>query len=280
MKKVILIILSFLVLNFSLADEIDMDEVREAWVWWNNEMREDLGLKPYSISQSLNQTAVNWSKIALQRWDITHKRSLSDSYYDYKKITSWFANQWVEFKNISWKTYSESIGRGRYTCKPDCTQGLIEWIKSTHKFFISEKWKSYSPHYNAMVMPQFSMIWVWIVVDEKAKKYYLTAHYWTQVIGENISSKADFNSSSTRGKLPPQNLAMKKETSSVQETEKAEEIVFIESADKINLAENENIEKLDLWKPVLAETINIRTPDQIAKAKDKLTSLLKIRISN
>ena len=261
MKKVLSFVLIALSLNWVFWENIDMEVVRQTWVWWNNEIRQNLWLKPYFISENLNQTATNWSKISLQRWNITHKRNLSDAYYDYKKITNWFANQWVEFKNISRKTYSESIGRGKYSCKPDCTQGLIEWIKSTHKFFISEKWKSYAPHYNAMVMPEFEKIWVWIVVDEKNKKYYLTAHYWTEIIWEkNISStkKLALENNEEKTNLPE----------------------FIEIQDKINLSENEQTEKLDLGKPILAETINWRNPTQIQQAKEKLSNLLKTRISS
>ncbi|MCA9378731.1 hypothetical protein KC711_07870 [Candidatus Peregrinibacteria bacterium] len=72
---------------------------------------------------------------------MSHKRTNKSSYYDYKEIEKWFSNQGLQFKNVSRKTFSESIGYGVVKCpkEGDCTDALITATKSTWKFFMSEK---------------------------------------------------------------------------------------------------------------------------------------------
>jgi hypothetical protein len=45
-----------------------------------------------------------------------------------------------------------------YSCKEiDCTEDFIAAIKKSRKFFMSEKGKTYKPHYNA-IMGGFSRV--------------------------------------------------------------------------------------------------------------------------
>jgi hypothetical protein len=58
----------------------------------------------------------------------------------------------------------------------------VSAIKSTWNFFYNERDKQYQPHYKALVHPRFKVMGIGIVVDEKAKRYYLTSHYGTEVV--------------------------------------------------------------------------------------------------
>jgi hypothetical protein len=71
--------------------------------------------------------------------------------------------------------FTENLWRGYYTCKKaDCTEDFIKAIKTSRAFFIKEKWKSYRPHYNA-IMGDFSIIGLWVALV--GSKYYLVSHY-------------------------------------------------------------------------------------------------------
>jgi hypothetical protein len=50
---------------------------------------------------------------------------------------------------------------------------------------MSEKNKTYKPHYNSIVNDYFTEIWVWIDVSEISTwyyRYYLTIHYCTEIL--------------------------------------------------------------------------------------------------
>jgi hypothetical protein len=62
-----------------------------------------------------------------------------------------------------------------YSCqKDDCTDDFIKAIKKSRSFFMSEKGKSYRPHYNA-IMGTFSSIGLGVGIA--GNKYYLVTHY-------------------------------------------------------------------------------------------------------
>ena len=74
----------------------------------------------------------------------------------------------------------ENIGWGTYSCSDtECTDELLKSVKTTYAFFMSEKGRKYSPHYDSIVNPNYRIIGLGIVVDEKRGKYYLTVHYGT-----------------------------------------------------------------------------------------------------
>lgn len=171
--------------SYSL-DNIDIWRVKDAWLSWYNWVRNNLWLGNYSYNSTLESTALDWSKTSKARWDITHKRSSWDAYYDYNKITSWFADRWVVCKNVNRITHTENIWRGTYSCNDgECTDELIKWIRSTFDFFLAEKGKSYDAHYRSIVQPYFKKIWLWIELEELRSwyfKYYLTVHFCTELI--------------------------------------------------------------------------------------------------
>ena len=164
---------------------INYGRVEQTWLDWNNDLRKDLGLSGYTIDTRLSTTALAWSQQAQSQKSITHKRSKKDWYYNYKGIERWFANRGITFKNINRVTFSESIWYGGYNCKSeDCTDTLIKSIRSTYDMYLREKNRKSRPHYNALINKHFRVMGLWVVVDEKAKTYYLTVHYGTEVIGE------------------------------------------------------------------------------------------------
>jgi hypothetical protein len=121
-----------------------------------------------------------------RRWEASHKRNTWDSYYNYKKITSWFENRWIEFENINRATFSESIWYWNYNCNwDDCTEQISDSVKRVYDRYMEEKNKKYQPHYRALIKEEFRKIWLWIAIKELGKgkyDFYLTVHYWTDIL--------------------------------------------------------------------------------------------------
>ena len=159
---------------------IEMEKVRMAWLGWNNEERVKLGLHSYKYNNALNRTAYLWSEYSKNKGEMSHKREGQTEYYDYYKILSWFQNLGVDFVNVKTVTYTENIGWGPFNCtSTDCTQNLIDNIRSTFDFYMEEKNKSYKPHYNSLMNAYFNEIGLGIVFGNG--KYYLTVHYATEL---------------------------------------------------------------------------------------------------
>lgn len=167
-------------------DDFDADRVEKAWLEWTNTERTLVWAPTIASHSGLTQTAKIWSVESEKRGEMSHKRTNKSSYYDYKEIEKWFSNQGLKFKNVSRKTFSESIGYGVVKCpkEGDCTDALITATKSTWKFFMSEKWKQYAPHYKAIVMPEFHLMGVGVELDKSSKRYYITVHYATEIVGD------------------------------------------------------------------------------------------------
>ncbi len=172
--------------NYLSEYDIDLNKVKETWLSWYNIERRALWKHNYKYNTTLEQSAIDWSNTSKERWDITHKRNLSDSYYDYNKITSWFKNKWVVCKNIYRVTHTENIWRWTYTCNDsDCTDEFINWIKSTFLFYMSEKDQDYKAHYLSIMNDYFKEIWIWFAIEKQSTnyyKYYLTVHYCTELV--------------------------------------------------------------------------------------------------
>jgi predicted amino acid-binding ACT domain protein len=171
----------------TLSDyHIDSQQVLQTWMDWQNTVRTDLGLDIYENNSLLNNSALKWSQISKERGYIDHKRHTWDGYYNYKKIESWMKWELVICKNIARKTFSESIWYGSFRCDDgECTDELINGMKSTFTFFMSEKRKKYDPHYRAIISPYFGTIGTGIELTKTGKntyKYYLTTHYCTELI--------------------------------------------------------------------------------------------------
>lgn len=165
---------------------IDMRRVEQAWLEWNNGLRADLGLSPYTTNDLLNSTAQDWSEFSRNRGFITHGRpgdgcvgEKNYSCYNFWAIDQWFKDRWVDPKVISRSKHTENIGLWRFSCNSDdCTDAAIAAIKKTFDFFHSEK--SYNGvHYRSMINPNFTKIGVGFAYQNGT--YYATIHYATDL---------------------------------------------------------------------------------------------------
>lgn len=161
--------------------KVDMQEVQRVWLSWINDVRAQEGLAPYEIDRQLIRTAWIWSDRARDLGTLNHKRDGQTSYYDYKMVGNWFSSLGLDFKTVNGSAYTENIGWGYFRCKKDdCTGDIINAIRSTFDFFMSEKGKTNAPHYKSIVNPSFTSIGMGLTVDSSGK-YYLTTHYGTQI---------------------------------------------------------------------------------------------------
>ncbi len=164
---------------------VDMHRVRDAWLQWQNAERKAQGLKPLVYNPQLNRTATLWSIDAAKNKAITHKRSTSAGYYEYGTIEAWFADLGLTFTNANRSTFSESIGYGSYACKAgDCTTKLTDAIRTTFDFYMREKGKPSSPHYNAIVRPEFTQVGMGLALRDGT--YYITTHYSTELVDDPL----------------------------------------------------------------------------------------------
>ncbi len=161
---------------------INVQRVQQTWLLWINRVRSKEGLPPYTLNPFLNASATNWSAYSVKRDTINHKRSASSPYYDYSAIEKWFQNRGIAFANVESKTFSENIGWGPFHCDAkDCTPSLIAATRTTLDFFLSEKNKSYRPHYNSVMSKYFKEIGVGVSYSNKQDRYYITVHYATAI---------------------------------------------------------------------------------------------------
>ncbi len=178
---------------------VDMARVRATWLGWYNDARatslaSDSGapLSAYTYHEQLNRSAIAWSEANKAKGMMDHKRSPGDAYYDYSKITAWFEDLGLVFKNVNRVTHTENIGWGVFHCSKasaiggstyggDCTDDLISSIRTTFDFYMAEKDQAYKAHYNSVMNKYFKEIGLGIAVDVAARKYYLTVHYGTEI---------------------------------------------------------------------------------------------------
>lgn len=165
--------------------DVDMARVRSTWVQWNNDARAKLGLKAYVYNDQLGRTAAVWSENAKSLGYISHKRPGQTVYYDYSRLTAWFKNLGLTFKNIGGSTHTENIGWDYYSCsKTDCTNDLLKAAKGTFNFFMSEKGKASHAHYDSIMSSNFREIGIGVAVDPVKHKYYITIHYGTEITSD------------------------------------------------------------------------------------------------
>ena len=172
--------------NFS-DFKIDMTRIRTSWLWFYNEVRKNKWRTIYSYESKLNDSAQEWSDTSLARWIMSHKRDANDSYYNYNKINSWFADRQIICENINRVTHSENIWRWYYKCSDsnDCTDKLITWTKEVFDMYMAEKGKSNQVHYESVVKKEFNKIGLWISIKKSGNnsfEFYITTHYCTELV--------------------------------------------------------------------------------------------------
>lgn len=162
---------------------VNMNQVRSTWLGWYNEVRGWLGVTPYALDSRLDRTAQIWATVLRDRVEYNatnvHKRDLSDGFYDYDKITDWFAQYGVIGVVRNRATTTENVGFWYYSCDDsDCTDELIQAVRGTFDFFMSEK--SYNgAHYRSIVQPNFTKMGISIQVDPSIHRFYIVVHYIT-----------------------------------------------------------------------------------------------------
>ena len=177
-----IILVAFVLVSKANAN-YDPEIVKNNWLSWTNEERLKVWVSSLVLNENLNKTALDWSTYSKNRWYIDHKRVWQKSYYDFKKIWSWFNSEWVSFKKVNRTTFSESIGWNTYTCNTsDCTTQVSNAINKTFVMYMREKGKKNWTHYQSMINKYFRQIWIWLVLDETKHRYYITIHYWTEVV--------------------------------------------------------------------------------------------------
>ena len=172
---------------------INLSKVKETWIWRQNEVRTPIGLSNYSSSSKLEKTAEEWAEILANRGDLdvmsVHKRDLSDSYYDYNKISNWMKDRGAVCKNINKYTFSESVAWTSYYCSEsatDCTYELFDGMRKSFDRYMGERERDENsrPHYNAIISPNFKTQWLWITIKEKSPTHFevfITTHYCTEL---------------------------------------------------------------------------------------------------
>lgn len=164
-----------------LIKNVNWDEVEKTILNWHNEERIKLWLEPYKINKKLNHTATVWANelARMVKKSNTHTRKAWDGYYNYNKILSWFNEYGVSF-DYKLTAFTESVAYQSYSCnKDDCTQDMITALKKWFDFWMSEKWKSSRPHYNAIVSNVFTDLWFGVGVS--GNLYWIVAHYGINV---------------------------------------------------------------------------------------------------
>lgn len=163
---------------------VDLEEAKRIWLGWTNELRHEMGVRPLRSSDALAYTASLWASSAADAGSITHTRPGQTGYYDYARMTEWFASYGVTFANVNRTTFTESIGWGVFSCpkEGDCTGRFLEALRTTFDFYLSERGKTYAPHFNSLVNPEFRELGLGIAA--KGNTYYLTAHYGTEITSD------------------------------------------------------------------------------------------------
>lgn len=163
-----------------LPASINLQTVKDAWFSWTNATRAQQGLAAYTENEQLNRSGTVWSQYSKSKGSMSHKRPGTSAYYDYYAIQDWFANLGLTFENDSGYTFTENIGHGPYSCSAvDCTQEVIDAMRYSYDYFISEAGKSYAPHWNSIVNTHFKEIGFGLSVDSGS--YYVTVHYATAI---------------------------------------------------------------------------------------------------
>ena len=164
------------------VSNIDEQKVRDAILLWHNEERYNVGTNPYTYNIDLEWSANTRANKLSNSQKITnlHLRNPWDWKYNYDSILNRFSDLWIYLpKSVKWGTsFSESIWYGFYKCnKLDCTQEIINSIKTTRTWLIMNEKNYNGSHYRAAIMEHFTQMWIWISIDKNNNRYYLVLHY-------------------------------------------------------------------------------------------------------
>jgi len=165
----------------SIPSNINIQEIRSTRIDRHNQERARVGLPFYTGNALLDSSAQTWAEHLKTIGTTSHKRTSKDGYYNYRSVKDWFNDQWVQFTWSAGNLFSESLGRWLFTCKQtDCTATLLKSIKKTFAFYMAERWSSWRPHYNGIVMKDFVNVGFGLAINKN--KFYLVSHYGQSVL--------------------------------------------------------------------------------------------------
>jgi len=160
--------------SYNIAN-VDMEQVNNARLNRHNDARWQKWIYAYQRDPDLAMTAHTRATVLASRNRTdhsSHKRDLSDPYYDYDKITNWFSDLWVGFDG---GLFTENVAYQYYSCnKDDCTQDLINAIWKAFKFFTDES-EYNGPHYRWIMNKNYTKMWMWVALVWK--RYWIVTHY-------------------------------------------------------------------------------------------------------
>jgi len=168
--------------------KVDMAKVRTVRLSLHNTERlqsregKKIWLSAYTGSAKLDATAQKRADYLASKNKTTHARKSSDGYYNYNSIKARFSGQNINFpkEKSGIPNFSENLARNMYKCnKADCTEELIIAIKKWFAFFMSEKYKTSKPHYNAIASKYFKVMGMGIGISNG--KFFIVTHYVTQI---------------------------------------------------------------------------------------------------
>jgi uncharacterized protein YkwD len=157
---------------------IDKQQIDQTRLGRHNAERNSLWLTNYTINADLSNTAQNRANYLAKINTATHKRTSTDWYYSYESIKSRFSNQGITFprEKNGIANFTENLAYQYVSCnKSDCTNETIAAMKKWFTFFMNEKYKSYKPHYNAIVSKSFTQLGYWIA--KVGTKIFIVTHY-------------------------------------------------------------------------------------------------------
>ena len=106
----------------------------------------------------LSSSAYYWNEVMISRQQRSHKRDLSDSFYDYLKIEDRFRVLGFRFKNIQKSTFVENVGIPYFVCRQsDCTDTVIHSLKQLFYRYKAEAGTAHDSHYKSMINPNFQI---------------------------------------------------------------------------------------------------------------------------
>ena len=166
---------------------VDGEILKQSWLWLYNTHRNNYNLPNYIYDDRLEQTALEWSAISLDRWYISHERTLWDGWYNYPIIEQWFQDRWVTCAPTGRTTSVENTWYHAYYCPDggDCTQKASDAMKQIFDIYAAEKWLPYpnNAHYKTIVSPHLQYLWLWLSFKDEWNGWiqmYVTTHFCTE----------------------------------------------------------------------------------------------------
>ncbi|MFH0838150.1 MAG: S-layer homology domain-containing protein [Patescibacteria group bacterium] len=158
-------------LDDQVPASVDMNEVRNQWLSWHNQVRANRGIGSLTYNNGLNYSSSVWAKDNKNSKELTHNRPGGQS------LTDWFSDLGIVFKDLTGMIYGESLGLRTFRCKSsDCTNEAIEAARFIFDAFMAEEGTSYTSHYDNVIEPDFVELGLGIAVNFSEELMYLTTH--------------------------------------------------------------------------------------------------------